>query len=82
LSVLIKLVKSGNTKYFLRILRALFAFESHQITRRMIKDMEHPDDSAKEKLIRLLGLDNEKYELELRESFAEFKFEKTKFCTD
>lgn len=71
-SVFIKLLKMNKLdKYSDKILRALFAFETYQIMRKVLKDQENPNDSAREKLIDILGINYDKYKTKLPELYED-----------
>jgi hypothetical protein len=61
ISPLIKMIQQGKTQYMAKILRALYAFESYQYARRLLKQAENPDIESAEMLKDLLGIDFDKY---------------------
>jgi hypothetical protein len=61
ISPIIKMIQQDNTKYMSRILRALYAFESYQYARRILRPAENPDTESAEVLKDLLGIDYEKH---------------------
>ncbi len=71
-STLIKLVKGNKLEVIEYVLRAVYVHEAYLVVEKMLKDVENPADSAKEKLIKLLGIDYEKHSTSLPDIFEIF----------